>query len=358
MVSKFDEKWLDNFKSLVGYINKYNRLPEKGIKSSVGTDLFGWLGYQRQYFRGNTLETWKIEMFEKYAKGALEKSPMEFNDSLMCCKPVNIPKKEYDITVTELFNKGIISNSEYVKFVKNKHFYFSEIIGINGSRADLFISGIRVIRSIPDYKWCAFYCLLFGCKSPESVYLDDKGKFINHYCEEFEKLESKYFSVIVPKAVRLTDRERLALDSYFGLSRKRMSILDIAEMYGISKGRAWEVLQRALRKVRYSISKNEFFKDKKDKVQGNDLVGNENEDYSFYTCPLVNIELSVRTYNCLIRAGIGSLGELHEFLVKNYNGVSIKYGLSLIRNMGVKGREEICNVVHKYGLTNKVFSLD
>lgn len=355
MAGKCDSKWVENFKCLTGYIDKYNKLPKDGIASSLGTDLNSWLRYQKRYFKNGTMERWKIEMFEEYDKGVLTKTAREFDNSLICSRPINIPNKEYDITVVELFSKGIISSSDYIKFVRNNQFYFSDIIKVNGSKADIFIKGIRLIGDIPDYKWCGFYCILFCDESPESLYLKDKGEFINYYCKEFRKLESKYFTIIEPN-INYTERENIIINMYFGLSGKRLSLHDIAKMFDVTCERVRQIAYKTARKTRIFLYGYGVLNDKEDAVTVSDYCEVEDDEIDYYTCSLSLLGLSTRACNCLKREGVDSLKELHEFLMENNYGVPVMDRLLFIRNLGRRCREEICDVVAKYGLTDKVFS--
>ncbi len=56
-----------------------------------------------------------------------------------------------------------------------------------------------------------------------------------------------------------------------------------------------------------------------------------------------NLYLSFRSYNCLIRVGISTIGELVDYIKKN--------GLSKIRNLGRKNKEEIINKLDVNGYT-------
>ena len=60
--------------------------------------------------------------------------------------------------------------------------------------------------------------------------------------------------------------------------------------------------------------------------------------------PLEELELSVRSYNCLKRAGMNTLREVSEMTF---------YELCNVRNLGKKSVDEICAVLTKHGTTLK-----
>ena len=57
--------------------------------------------------------------------------------------------------------------------------------------------------------------------------------------------------------------------------------------------------------------------------------------------PLENLELSVRSYNCLKRAGMRTVGDLVE-------GIEGREDLLKIRNLGMRSAEEIMQAVMEY----------
>ena len=58
--------------------------------------------------------------------------------------------------------------------------------------------------------------------------------------------------------------------------------------------------------------------------------------------PIKRLDPSVRTYNCLTRAGIHTVGELIKYTEED---------LLEIRNFGTKGVEEVCELLRRVGLT-------
>ncbi len=67
----------------------------------------------------------------------------------------------------------------------------------------------------------------------------------------------------------------------------------------------------------------------------------EDERTKLFEKPIEEMELSVRSYNCLKRAGIDTIGEL----AKKTRGEMLK-----VRNMGAKSMEEVINKLESYGI--------
>ena len=67
----------------------------------------------------------------------------------------------------------------------------------------------------------------------------------------------------------------------------------------------------------------------------------EDERTKLFEKPIEEMELSVRSYNCLKRAGIDTIGDL----AKKTKGEMMK-----VRNMGAKSMEEVINKLESYGI--------
>ena len=67
----------------------------------------------------------------------------------------------------------------------------------------------------------------------------------------------------------------------------------------------------------------------------------EDERTKLFEKPIEEMELSVRSYNCLKRAGIETIGDL----AKKTKGEMMK-----VRNMGAKSMEEVIQKLESYGI--------
>lgn len=83
-----------------------------------------------------------------------------------------------------------------------------------------------------------------------------------------------------------------------------------------------------------------------------EIMGKENTptDEKGQPLALENIDLSVRAYNCLTRAGIKTLDDLLK--------IDSIEGLLKIRNLGRKSADEVIKKIHSYGLSMKWESED
>ena len=74
-----------------------------------------------------------------------------------------------------------------------------------------------------------------------------------------------------------------------------------------------------------------------------ELNGEKDSD-DIYNVPLEELELSVRPYNCLMRKGIKTLGDLTKMT---------KYDLMKVRNLGRRSYEEVVDKLHSLGVDLK-----
>ena len=66
----------------------------------------------------------------------------------------------------------------------------------------------------------------------------------------------------------------------------------------------------------------------------------EDEQSRLFEKPIEDLELSVRSYNCLKRAGINTIGELLK---------KARSEMAKVRNMGAKSLEEVINKIESLG---------
>lgn len=161
----------------------------------------------------------------------------------------------------------------------------------------------------------------------------------------------------------LPDRERYVLERRYGYRGEPVSQKDIGIEFGVSRARVGQIEEKALRELRYSDhikdlepflyqavsqGKNNFyarFFTKLFKLQqehilhiiesGPSTVENAPKQPSKGITPSSSIEclnLSIRSFNCLIRAGVHTVGDLMKLSEK---------ALSKIPHLGAKSLEEI-----------------
>ena len=158
----------------------------------------------------------------------------------------------------------------------------------------------------------------------------------------------------------LTDHEKMIIKYRF---EELKTFGEIAKILNISNERARQLYKKALRKlrhpdrakyIRYGVngfienlkSNYEHILDNINKVLVSanielNTIKKESEPLNeMPTIYIEDIDLSVRTHNCLKRAGINTLQQLAQL---NY------YNLMHIRNLGKRSVDEIIKKLHSYG---------
>ena len=145
----------------------------------------------------------------------------------------------------------------------------------------------------------------------------------------------------------LTDRERRVLDFRY---KDGLTFEEIGKRFCVTRERARQIYARALRKLcnpqrlnylKYGISG--VVARKTENAREAALASLPKPDKPG-NIPLEELELSVRSYNCLKRAGMNTLREVSEMTF---------YELCNVRNLGKKSVDEICAVLTKHGITLK-----
>lgn len=164
----------------------------------------------------------------------------------------------------------------------------------------------------------------------------------------------------------LTERERLIVKQRY---EDGMTFKALGEIHGVTRERIRQILCKAVRKLRHptranlfravSVSELQMANAKYQKLLREYELLNEayeaiSASYSgpgsmplpvqsaiTLSTPIYNLDLSVRSYNCLRRAGKNTLGEVADMTIDE---------LKLVRNLGRKSAEEIIFTVKRYGL--------
>lgn len=153
----------------------------------------------------------------------------------------------------------------------------------------------------------------------------------------------------------LTEREQQAIAEYFGNGG---TLESTAKLWNVTKERARQIIAKAVRKLRHPM-RFKIIKygldgwNRRKAIEQEDLMLDEQEAMLIHRRAIVeqlieekqeikreitieDMQLSVRTYNCLGRAGIRTLNDLMKYTKEN--GYS---GLCRIRNLGRKSLSEI-----------------
>lgn len=148
---------------------------------------------------------------------------------------------------------------------------------------------------------------------------------------------------------KLTDREYTVLELRYG---RRMTLEEVGKEFGVTRERIRQVEAKALRKLKnpstmksmsvVSYDEHQALKaenvklnvkvERLEKALGDNSV--EAEKNSVLDMPIEDLELSVRSCNCLKRYGLTTAGKVVEFVARHNS-------LAKIRNLGRKSAKEI-----------------
>jgi transcriptional regulator with XRE-family HTH domain len=178
---------------------------------------------------------------------------------------------------------------------------------------------------------------------------DDRGPFpqypynlIEQYTLPLDEPVADQVKVNLEQVIAsmLTPREALCVDRYF---RQYMTLEDIGREFDVGRERIRQILAKAGRKLRHPSRLKYIMNglDYKDRINEEyekrraELILEEVE-HKLNECldekPIDILDLSVRSYNCLKRAGIETLGQLRACDIEE---------LMNMRNLGRKSLEEI-----------------
>ena len=146
----------------------------------------------------------------------------------------------------------------------------------------------------------------------------------------------------------LTERERRVLDFRY---KDGLTFEEIGKRFCVTRERIRQIHTKSLRKLRRPDRLN-YLKHgvsgvislKAEIVREAALASLPKPDIKPEDITLEELELSVRSYNCLKRAGMNTLREVSEMTFDE---------LCNVRNLGKKSVDEICAVLTKYGITLK-----
>lgn len=153
----------------------------------------------------------------------------------------------------------------------------------------------------------------------------------------------------------LTEREQLALEEYFGNSG---TLETTGKLFNVGRERARQIIAKAIRKLRHPMRLKKILYglegyERKKAIEREDLMLDDMEELLIHRrviaeqlieekeekrteLTIEDMDLSVRSFNCLRRANIGTLDKLMEY-TKEYGYT----GLCRIRNLGRRSLAEI-----------------
>ena len=146
----------------------------------------------------------------------------------------------------------------------------------------------------------------------------------------------------------LTDRERRVLDFRY---KDGLTFEEIGKRECVTRERIRQIHTKSFRKLRYPERLNYLkygvsgvISLKAEIVREAALASLPKPDIKPEDIPIEELELSVRSYNCLKRAGKCTLRDVSEMTFDE---------LCHVRNLGKRSIDEICAVLTKYGIRLK-----
>lgn len=143
----------------------------------------------------------------------------------------------------------------------------------------------------------------------------------------------------------LTERERRVLDFRY---KDGLTFEAIGKRECVTHERIRQIHAKSLRKLRHPDRLNYLkygvsgvIARKTESVREAALASLPKPDKPEADITLEELELSVRSYNCLKRAGVATLADIAALTLNE---------LSQVRNLGKKSIDEICAVLTKYGI--------
>lgn len=277
-------------------------------------------------------------------------------DRVQIGKNIDVIRKARKMSVTDLArevgcsylttHRNILNGPSYVDFILK----YSEALGCDPG--DLFKGSVdpKAYELTDDLTSIYPYNLIFAIFQDMEILYD---VYIPAFYEVF--------------ADELTIRERIVLENLY---KYLMKLGDVGEQFDVTKERIRQIEKHAFRKLKHPINSNKYILGKRaaDKIQDlqnqlellkaeNDILRREitfrpdedvNEkiasivqEQNVLSTPIIDLDFSVRTYNCLLRAGIKTLGDIRNRTIVD---------LMNIRNLGRKSLEEILATANSYGI--------
>lgn len=165
--------------------------------------------------------------------------------------------------------------------------------------------------------------------------------------------------------IMLTDREAKVLDMRY---KEGMNFVEIGKIFNVTSERVKQIEHLAIRKLRhpscarilyYGLEYKKRIEECERKLESernaeleqliNKKYGNHEVTHTVLDTSIDELDLSVRSYNCLKRADIRNLSDLVKF--------SNERGMDMCRNLGLKSFDEIVKKTEQYGIKLK-YSID
>jgi hypothetical protein len=251
-MNSHDKRWLDNFNSMRDYATNNLEMPEPGIKSSTGTDLYNWERNQRTAYKSGKLSEQKIKCLNNFIPDFFSKNQREIE--LYLKKSVKLNVRSFNPNVHQLYQLGLISEDKLNTYLLTGSLYLSSIIKMELSAGkssknklleNLIYALSKTEKGIPEFCWYSLYSDLYYVNILQ-VYLNGEDAF-KELTKRVTNLKNIYPEIIK----RLRNQYGNILSMRYGIECSMPHTLDmLAYHFDITRSKASKKLEIIFEKVR------------------------------------------------------------------------------------------------------------
>lgn len=383
MAKRNDEHWLEQFDAFKGYVTENASFPNATNIVYNGAKVGQWYRNQLTAYKGGFLPPMRLALLDTFNpvwRGTLEERQAESNRMLLASTAWKDNLSEKDVSIDTVFSSdtlasaishGIYSCQAYLEaceqYLNAKGLsYFNEVRGLSSQKDNLFSLDNREAvfeAQFPNLSFRHFYLYLaIFAGNPPDLFKPEEIEALGHQPNFYEMASamsaySQYASrTDMVKAYEdvlntLTPHEKAIVSAKYIDGMPRMAI---AESVDFTPDRVRRVLINAFRKLRHpSRSKKLCPEHPQDAQARREEEARTLERKQLYeqflnsgqnallATPIESLDLSVRSYNCLRRSGLETLGDITSLSPDELMG---------IRNLGSKCVTEIVQVLHNHNL--------
>ena len=251
-MNSHDKRWLDNFNAIRDYAINNLKMPNPGIKSPTGTDLYNWERNQRTAYKSGELSEQKIKCLNSFIPDFFLKDRREIE--LYLKRSVKLNVKSFNPNVQQLHQLGLISVEKLNNYLLAGRLYLLSIIKIElsagkvsrGKLLEILIAAlIKTEKGIPEFCWYRLYADLYH-EDILKVYLSGEDAF-----KELTKRVINLKNIYPEITKRLRNQYGNILSMRYGIECSMPHTLEmLAYHFDITRSKAAKKLEIIFEKVR------------------------------------------------------------------------------------------------------------
>lgn len=339
-ISKNDAKWLRQFEVLKEYVRETHKFPSS-TKEYKDTKIGPWLRNQQIAYERDILPAERIIMLDAFNplwRASKEERDKAYQQYVFVSCEWKTKVAEDDVPIDMAFSDDSIlgkATSRKALFRCVDHGIYSCRTYLDNRDEWKSWNEVRVVfeAQFPNLTYAYFNLWRAVSSSYNSIFED--ASFLNSRFTSRTKMNRVYREVLDS----MDPIERSILICCF---IKHMSLEDIAIEFDITRDRALSIRAKALRKLRRPLK----YQKMTNKVSQS---ASDNTNDELMNRPIEDLDLSMRSYLCLKRASINTIGDICK-LTENE--------LSRVRNVGRKTMEELLCKSHQFGFSLSDNSFD